>query len=153
MRSTLLLIEDEETDALLFQRALDSAGIELQCEVVTNGPDAIGYLAGDGRFTDRGRFPLPALVLLDLNLPGWSGCEVLRRIRKDHGRALAVIILTASRERRDIMSAYELGANAYVVKPGTMTDLKLLVKDLCTFWLRHNQLPPSEERSADNGDQ
>lgn len=148
MRPTLLLVEDEESDALLFQRALDAAGLDLHCQVVTTGLDAMRYLAGDGSFTDRTRFPLPTLVLLDLNLPGLSGCEVLRRIREQYGPTMAVVVFTSSRERRDMLQAYALGTNGYVVKPGTMTNLKLLVRDLCAFWLNHNQLPPLERGGA-----
>jgi two-component system, response regulator len=141
MPSTLLLVEDEESDALLFRRALKSAGMELHCEIVTTGHDAIRYLAGDGHLNDLVRVPLPSLVLLDLNLPDLHGCDVLKRIRESHGAAVAIVVFTSSREWRDVHQAYELGANGYVVKPGTLNQLKLLVRDLCAFWLTHNHLP------------
>jgi CheY-like chemotaxis protein len=139
-RGAILLVEDNEDDIFFMKRAMKSAAVENQLQVVTDGQQAIDYLQGAGKFSDRTQFPLPILVLLDLKLPHKSGHEVLRWIRdQSKFETLVVIVLTTSRETSDIEEAYRLGANAYLVKPPGAPELIEIVKSLKQFWLTHNE--------------
>ena len=108
---TILQVEDDPNDIFFLQRAMKKAGVLNPIQVARDGQQAIDYLQGVGKFADREKFPFPCLVLLDLKLPFVMGLEVLRWIRKQPGRALPVVILTASAEDADIATAYSLGAN------------------------------------------
>jgi CheY-like chemotaxis protein len=105
--------------------------------VATHGEEAVDYLAGGGGFEDRGKHPFPALMLLDLQLPRRSGHEVLEWLRaQEEGlRRLPVVVLSSSKEPRDINRAYELGANSYLVKPVSFDALLELVQLLERYWL------------------
>ncbi|MGD0258522.1 MAG: response regulator [Verrucomicrobiota bacterium] len=138
----ILYVEDEETDVMLLQHVLTKAGIGNSLRTVKDGKAAKDYLAGDGPFADRRLHPLPGLVLLDLNLPYWSGFEVLEWIRQEPQlRRLPVVIFTSSSRPDDIARAYDAGANAYLVKPNALADLSTLALALRDFWLIHNRLP------------
>ena len=127
---------------MLLQHALAKAGIRNPLQTVKDGKVAKDYLAGDGPFADRKLHPLPGLVLLDLNLPYWSGFEVLAWIRQQpHLSRVPVIIFTSSSRPDDIARAYDVGANAYLVKPNALSDLTTLTLALRDFWLLHNRLP------------
>jgi CheY-like chemotaxis protein len=109
---------------------------------VKDGNAAKDYLAGNGPFANRRSHPLPGLVLLDLNLPYWSGFEVLEWIRQQPQlRRLPVVIFTSSSRPDDIARAYDAGANAYLVKPNALGELLALALALRDFWLIHNRLP------------
>jgi len=139
---TILYVEDEETDVMLLQHVLAKAGIHNPIQTVKDGKTAKDYLAGEGSFADRKRYPLPGLVLLDLNLPYWSGFEVLEWIRQQPQlRRLPVVVFTSSNRPDDIVRAYDAGANAYLVKPNALADLTSLVLALRDFWLLHNRAP------------
>ena len=136
----ILYVEDEEADVML--HVFDKTGIPNPLQTVKDGKLAKDYLAGNAPFDDRGRCPLPGLVLMDLNLPYWSGFEVLEWIRQQPQlRRLPVVIFTSSNRPDDIARAYGAGANAYVVKPNALGDLKSLVLALRDFWLLHNRFP------------
>jgi CheY-like chemotaxis protein len=138
----ILYVEDEEADVILLQHVLTKAGIGNPLQTVKDGKAAKDYLAGDGPFADRKLHPLPGLVLLDLNLPYWSGFEVLEWIRQQSQlRQLPVVVFSSSSRPDDIARAYDLGANAYLVKPNALADLASLVLALRDFWLLHNRLP------------
>ena len=110
--------------------------------VTKDGKAAKDYLAGNPPFEDRQLHPLPRLMLLDLNLPYWSGFEVLEWLRQQPQlRRLPVVIFTSSNRPDDIARAYDAGANAYLVKPNALADLSSLVLALRDFWLIHNRLP------------
>jgi CheY-like chemotaxis protein len=139
---TILYVEDEDTDVMLLQHVLAKAGISNPLQTVKDGKAAKDYLAGDGRFADRNAYPLPGVVLLDLNLPYWSGFEVLEWIRQQPQlRRLPVLVFTSSSRPDDIARAYDAGANAYLVKPNALAELASLVLALRDFWLLHNRLP------------
>jgi CheY-like chemotaxis protein len=139
---SILYVEDEETDVMLLQHALAKAGIRNPLQTVKDGKVAKDYLAGNGLFGDRKLYPLPGLVLLDLNLPYWSGFEVLEWIRQQpHLRRVPVIVFSSSSRPDDIARAYDAGANAYVVKPNALSDLTAFILALRDFWLLHNRLP------------
>jgi len=138
----ILYVEDEETDVLLLQHVLTKAGIHNPFQTVKDGKAAKDYLAGDGLFADRRLHPLPGLVLLDLNLPYWSGFEVLAWIRQQPQlRRVPVVVFTSSSRPDDIARAYDAGANGYLVKPSALADLAALALALRDFWLLHNRLP------------
>ena len=138
----ILYVEDEETDVLLLQHVLRKAGIHNPFQNVKDGKAAKDYLAGHGPFANRRAHPLPGLVLLDLNLPYWSGFEVLEWIRQQPRlRRVPVVVLTSSNRADDIARAYDAGANGYLVKPNALADLTTLTLALRDFWLIHNRLP------------
>src|SRR6266481_5304479 len=112
----ILLAEDDEDDILLVQCAFKEAGIINPLHVVRDGNEAIAYLKGVGRYTNRVEYPLPSLLLLDLKMPHTNGFEVLQWIRSEPNlRALRVIVLTSSAELCDVNEAYHLGANSFLV--------------------------------------
>jgi CheY-like chemotaxis protein len=114
----ILLVEDNEDDVLLIRRAIKEAGLINPLQLVKNGEQAIDYLAGKGRFENRALYPLPSLVLLDLKLPLKSGHEVLAWIKQQSSlESMAVVVLTASEDPKDLKTSYELGASSFLVKP------------------------------------
>lgn len=138
---TILQVEDDPNDVFLLRRAMDRVGFMNPVQVANDGQQAIDYLRGVRQFADRGKFPLPCLVLLDLKLPCVTGLEVLREIRKRPGTALTVVILTSSEQDADITAAYRLGANAFLTKPSEVTKLEEMMKSIKDFWLTHNTMP------------
>jgi len=143
--ASVLLVEDEENDALLMQRAFQRVDVTCPLKHVLDGVEARDYLSGKGSFSDRTKFPIPSIVLLDLKMPRMSGFELLEWVRKQEAIShLLVIVLTSSKQRQDIARAYELGANAYVAKPGNLDGLLDLVRRIRDFWLTCNLWPAVE---------
>jgi CheY-like chemotaxis protein len=139
---TILYVEDEESDITLLQHVLAKTGICNPLQTVKDGKQARDYLAGEPPYDQRAQYPLPGLVLLDLNLPYWSGFELLEWVRQQpHLKRLPVLVFTSSSRPDDIARAYDAGANAYLVKPSALTDLTALALALRDFWLLHNRLP------------
>ena len=155
----VLYAEDEENDAFLMRRAFAKARVPMPLQIVVDGAAAIRYLSGTGEFADRAKYPLPCLLLLDLNLPRQSGIEVLEWVRTQRSlRTIPIVILTSSSQDRDIRSAYALGANGYLVKPPSSEKLIELVaglRDACLAadpstqsWLEiKGNLPPPRRKS------
>ena len=113
-------------------------------QVAQDGRQAIDYLKGTGAYADRAQFPLPGLVLLDLKLPKVDGLEVLRAIKSDpRTQAVPVVIMTASKEERDVVSSYKLGVNAYIQKPVDFDQFRQIVEQVGLFWLVVNQPAPA----------
>ena len=135
--ATILLIEDDPNDADLAMRSLRKSGVPAAVVHVEDGEDALAYLAAeDGR-------RLPSLVILDLNLPRLHGLDVLREIRAvERTRILPVVVLTSSREERDLEAAYAHGANSYVCKPIPPDDFAAAARDIGLYWLLRNEAPP-----------
>jgi two-component system response regulator len=141
---TILLVEDNESDAKLTVFALHRCGVESEVVVAPDGPSALDHLQGTSSDREDGKRKLPAVVLLDLNLPKIEGLEVLRRIRSsERTRLLPVVVLTSSREEADILRSYALGANAYLQKPVDFAEFADVAQVLSLFWLRLNEGPPS----------
>jgi CheY-like chemotaxis protein len=137
---TLLLVEDNEDDVFLMKRALKGARVVNPLFVAEDGQEALDYLGGAGKFADRDRYPLPAVVFLDLKLPFISGHDVLAWIRRQKKlEALVVIVLTSSNEASDLSRCYALGANSYVVKPPTPEQLEDLAKAFKWYWLEYHE--------------
>jgi len=138
----ILMVEDDSNDVALVQRAFRRAQIVNPLEVVSDGDQAVDYLTGQGAYGNRAAHPLPSLILLDLKLPRRSGLEVLEWLRGQEGlKRLVVVVLTGSREAADLDSAYDLGANSYLVKPVAFDDLLELVKALNLYWIVTNECP------------
>lgn len=141
MPRVILLVEDNQYDELLALRAFKRANLLNPVVVARDGEEALDYLFARG--VHAGRETLPALTLLDLNLPKIAGFEVLRRIRADERtRRLPVVVLTSSDEEKDKLESYDLGANAYVRKPVEFDRFIESAKTLGLFWLMLNEPPP-----------
>jgi CheY-like chemotaxis protein len=139
----VLLVDDSSNDALLMRTVFERAGFLHPLNFARNGDDAIAYLRGDGRYGNRKLFPLPTTVLMDLNMPGKNGFEVLDWIRcQPQLRRLRVYILSASSRSEDIERAYDLGANSYLVKPGNFDGLLHLANCLIA-WLKLSHFAPT----------
>lgn len=139
---TILLVEDNPKDVFLVQRALRKAQVATPLHVVKDGDAAVQYLLGEAPYSDRTTYPLPVVVLLDLKLPRRSGAEVLLWIRQQTQlKRLPVVVLTSSREHVDINRVYDLGANAYIVKPPNFDQLVDILKTLNLHWIAYNEKP------------
>jgi CheY-like chemotaxis protein len=139
---TLLHVEDDPGDKELLEQACRSARIALNLRWVGDGQTAIDYLEGKGAFSDRGQFPFPSLVLLDIKMPRRSGLEVLQWVRSSaQTRGLPVITLSASNNPLDVSRAFELGANSFIMKPSTYKGLVEVVQSLFHYWFETNVLP------------
>lgn len=142
-RKVILLVEDDDNDIELTLRAFRKHLVGNEVIVVHDGHEALDYLRGTGRYAGRDVRDLPQLVLLDLNLPGLDGLEVLRRIRADEQlRRTPVVILTSSDEDNDKVAGYALGANSYVRKPVDFRQFSEAVKHLGQYWMAVNEAPP-----------
>lgn len=133
---TVLYVEDEEDDVFFMRRAFGRAGLPQTLKAVGDGQAAIDYLAGQGRFGNRLEFPLPELVLLDLNLPMVSGFQVLKWIRSQPAlRHLPVLIFSSSARIEDRLLAKELGADDYIEKPGSSLEFHHIAELVQSRWL------------------
>jgi CheY-like chemotaxis protein len=139
---TIMVVEDEADDVALLQRAFRKVGILNPVVFLADGEHAVQYLAGEGEYCDRARCPLPSLILLDLKLPRKSGLDVLAWIGEQLLlRRIPVVVLTGSRQSSDLESAYELGANSYLVKPVAFDDLMKMIDALKLYWIVFNETP------------
>jgi two-component system response regulator len=139
----ILLVEDNPSDIALTRRALERARVVNQVVVKEDGQDALEYLGLSGVPGGLEGGDLPALTLLDLNLPRVSGLEVLRRVRADgRTRRMPVVILTSSSEENDIGAGYDLGVNSYMCKPVDFCRFREAVEQLGLYWLVLNEPPP-----------
>ncbi len=140
--AVFLLIEDNKDDVLLIRRAFDKAKVLNPLQVVTGGEEAIEYLSGNGKYANRAEYPLPTLVLLDIKMPRVDGFDVLRWIRLQPGmRTLRVIMLTSSDEMRDVNTAYQLGANSFLVKPVDFERFVEISQALAGYWVWMDTAP------------
>ena len=135
-QNDILLIEDNPDDVELTRIAFAEAGVDRQMVVVRDGAEALDYLFTRGRHAGREGADLPAIVLLDLNLPKVDGREVLQAIRGDaRTRALPVVVLTISDEHFDVEATYALGVNSYIRKPVDFEQFVAVVKQIGLYWL------------------
>ncbi|MBL8730285.1 MAG: response regulator [Planctomycetes bacterium] len=135
----ILLVEDDQGDQELTRRALQRLPVRHHLEVVANGEDALDYLCRRGHFAEAVR---PDLVLLDLNLPGLDGKQVLQRLRAEPALVgLPVVCLTTSSQDDDVRQSYRLGANSYIAKPASMEGFSALVEAVHHYWFDTVLLP------------
>ena len=139
----ILLVEDDENDVVLVQRALRKGGIDVPIVVAHDGDEAVDYFLNAGQHAHDALQALPTVVLLDLRLPKRSGLEVLEWL-KSHERfaRVPVVVFTNSAEDRDVEQAYALGANSYLKKPYTLAATTALLKTVSAYWLDHNVRAP-----------
>jgi CheY-like chemotaxis protein len=146
MLKPILLVEDNPHDIELTLIALERSQLANEVIVVRDGADALDYLHMRGAFAERDHGN-PAVVLLDLKLPKVDGLEVLAEIRGHMAlKSLPVVMLTSSREEQDLIRSYELGVNAYVVKPVDFQEFVRAISDLGIFWAVLNEPPPGSQR-------
>jgi CheY-like chemotaxis protein len=132
----ILLVDDSEDDVLIFKRAYKEVGISKTLRVACTGDEAIAYLAGEGKFSNREDYPFPDLVLLDLKMPGKTGFDVLRWMRTEPTtKDLRVIVMTGSEDTAAVNRAYKMGANSFIVKSATPVELVKQLREVKNHWL------------------
>lgn len=142
-KAVILLVEDDRMDIELTLNAFREVRLTNQIQVVQTGEEALNYLLGQGDYADRKRYPLPDIILLDINLPGMSGIDLLKIIKQTPFlRRLPVIILTSSEEESDRAAGYDCGVNSYLVKPISFDGFLDVVKRIYDYWLTLNVSAP-----------
>jgi CheY-like chemotaxis protein len=145
----ILLVEDNPDDALLTARALQKGNIANRVVVMRDGQEALDYFECKGAYADRDPCVQPAVVLLDLKLPGIDGLEVLAWLRgNEETRALPVVVLTSSPAEDDVVRSYNLGVNSYIRKPVAFEEFVETVQQLGLYWMVLNVCPPRDRRAA-----
>ncbi len=142
----LLLVEDNPQDLELALRALRKAKLVNRVHVARDGAEALEFIFGEGAHAGRRINEGPNVILLDLKLPKVDGLEVLRRVKSDpRTKVIPVVVLTSSKEQRDVVESYQLGVNSYIVKPVNFERFSAAVGDLGLYWLLLNQPPKVED--------
>ncbi len=137
----ILLVDDSEDDLVFMGEAFKKAKCDIALQKVRNGEEAIAYLNGQAPYDDRNKFPLPTVMLLDLNMPKKDGFEVLAWVRGQPVlKRLAIIILTASMRSEDVERAFDLGATSFLVKPSSLEALTTMMRCL-NEWIQMNHFP------------
>jgi CheY-like chemotaxis protein len=138
----LLVIEDSNEDFEAFHRYVQQSPLTIPIYRCADGDEALAFLYRTGRYVDPQSAPRPGLILLDLNLPGTDGREVLQQIKQDEIlKLIPVVIFTTSNNPKDITTCYQQGVNSYIVKPMNFTRLKQNIKILIDYWFDTNMLP------------
>jgi CheY-like chemotaxis protein len=138
---TILLVDDCEDDRILMRDAFKRVNCKHPLQEAHNGEVAIAYLKGEGPYGDRLRFPLPIVILLDLNMPKKNGYDVLAWVRADPSvKRLPIFILTASLRKEDVERAFYFGATSYLAKPSSLETLEAMMRCLCD-WIQMNHFP------------
>ncbi|MCO5732248.1 response regulator [Rhizobium sp. SSA_523] len=144
----ILLVEDSPRDLELTLAAFEKCQLANEVVVARDGAEALDYLTCSGIYHNRAHRD-PAVVLLDLKLPKVDGLEVLERVKRDEAlRHIPIVMLTSSREEQDLVRSYELGVNAFVVKPVEFTAFFQAIQDLGVFWALLNEPPPGYSSNA-----
>ncbi len=147
VKGVILLVEDNPDDVFLTKRAFKKSNILNEMIVARDGVEALDYLFGTGAYADRDMSIMPTLILLDLRLPKLDGIDVLRRIRADERtKLIPVVILTTSKEQKDLIESYSLGANSYIRKPVDFDQFVQAVHQLGLYWVLLNEPPPTIRR-------
>ena len=142
VETEILLVEDNPSDLELALRVFKKHRIANRIEVARDGVEALDFLFGEGAHAARGTVVIPRVILLDLKLPKIGGIEVLRRIKSDpRTRAIPIVVLTSSREEKDLLESYQLGVNSYIVKPVDFDQFSECLRDIGMYWLLSNTPP------------
>jgi two-component system response regulator len=146
----VLLVENDASDAELAIHTLRKNNLANSVQVVEDGEEALDFLFCRSRYADRSILDRPRVILLDLKLPKVEGLEVLRALKNERAtRAIPVVILTSSREQKDLIEVYRLGASAYVQKPVDFDQFRQTIREIGLFWIMLNQPPPTEAFEGD----
>jgi len=138
----ILLVEDNPTDIELTLRALKKRNLANKVHVVKDGAEALEFIFATGTYAERDINHIPKVILLDLKLPKVDGLEVLRRVKSDERtKVIPVVVLTSSKEERDMVESYKLGANSYITKPVDFDKFAQTVSEMGFYWLLVNQPP------------
>lgn len=138
----ILLVEDNPNDVELTLRAFKKHNLTNRIQICRDGAEALDYMFGEGEFAGRNVENAPRVVLLDLKLPKVNGLEVLQRIKADpRTQKVPVVVLTSSKEERDLVDSYRLGVNSYIVKPVNFEQFTEAVQKVGLYWLLLNQSP------------
>ncbi len=144
--SKILLVEDDPAHAELAIRGISNSNIESEIHHVEDGQKALDYLKGHGEFSDREKYPVPDVILLDLRLPKIDGLEVLKQVKEDQKLCvIPVIILTTSNAETDTIKAYTKHANSYLVKPVDGDSFEKMMKGIKAYWVRLNYTAPKRQ--------
>ena len=140
----ILLVEDNPADAELTLHALRKHNVASKIHLVTDGEQALDFLLCQNSFTTRTFDDAPHLILLDLKLPKIDGLQVLQTLKQnDRTKAIPIVVLTTSKEERDMVSSYRLGVNSYIQKPVNFSEFQEVVRQLGMYWLLLNSKPPA----------
>jgi CheY-like chemotaxis protein len=140
----ILIVEDNQDDLDMALRALRKANLTNKIQTARDGAEALEFIFCEGAFAGRKFENPPKVILLDLKLPKVDGMEVLKRIKGDpRTKTIPVVVLTSSKEQKDVIESYHLGVNSYVVKPVNFEQFAVAVQELGMYWLLHNQPPKS----------
>ena len=145
----ILMADDDPDDRLLARDAFAEARMHNRLVFVEDGEEVIEYLNRRGKYQDAAQYPMPGLILLDLNMPRRDGREVLAAIKSDPAfKHIPVVVLTTSRAEEDVMRSYRNGGNSYIVKPVTFRELTDVVREIGRYWLGVVDLPATDSTTA-----
>jgi CheY-like chemotaxis protein len=149
---TLLVADDSETDVLLLTYAVSELGERVNLQIARDGAAVISYLLGEGKFCDRHQHPLPDLIRLDLRMPGLNGIDVLQWLQS-HPEFTHIprVIMSGSGLKQDAEACYCHGADGYFVKPGTLGELRELLREIISYWSQSPGRPPAETIALASG--
>lgn len=138
---TILVVEDDENDILLLKRAFARAGVNNPVIIVNSGLEAISYLEGKGRFSDRQLYPIPKVLFIDLHMPRFGGFDILQWLQKRPELSrISVLVMSSSTLVQDVEKAYALGAKSYFIKPTSFDELQQIIQNACIYW-NHSKTP------------
>ncbi len=142
----LLIVEDSDEDFEALQRYLKRSPLFVPLYRCVNGEQALNFLYHTSPYEDRQSAPRPSIIVLDLNLPGTDGREVLRRLKQDeHLKSIPIVVFTTSNNPKDIEDCYQLGVNSYIVKPIDIQQLKQDIQSIVDYWFKVTALPERPE--------
>jgi len=147
----ILVMEDDENDALLLKRALHRLHIQNPIHLVPDGEEGMAYMNGEGKYGDRRQYPFPGFIITDLKMPRKSGLEVLKALSEHKDwRVIPTLVLTSSKEENDVARAYGFGANSYMVKPTDFQNLEKMMRLIHDYWTicEKPDLLPTARRGA-----
>jgi len=132
---TILILEDDPNDVILLKRALQKNNIRNPIQVLSDGAEGVKYLSGKEEYADRTLHPFPKFIIMDLKMPRMGGLEVLEWLREHpQYRVIPTLVLSSSKLPVDILTAYKLGANSYMVKPGNFEELQTMIRNVYEYW-------------------
>lgn len=144
---SILYADDDEDDQILVSEALRETPVANAIQFVNDGEELLDFLYHRGPYRDKDKYPRPALILLDLNMPRKDGREALAEIKADPNlRSIPVVVLTTSQGEEDILTTYDLGVNSFITKPVSYEQLTKIVRVIITYWFNTVMLPPNGEK-------